>query len=117
MRYSCLFSFVGFVYEFQAIGVNFASIMPLIVVLLSTVVLLFITCEIAERICSKFDEIDDEINQSKWYLFPLEMQQVLPIIMANAQAENYFECFGSIRCNRENFKMVWPVGQSFVIVS
>lgn len=69
--------------------------------------LVFISCEFAERLGMRFDEINDEINNFNWYLFPHGiLQKALPTIMINAQKKVYFECFGSITCNRENFKKV-----------
>ena len=72
----------------------------------TTFVLLFASCELAGRMSIEFDDINDQINRFDWYLFPHEMQQLLPIIMANTQQEVGFECFGSILCNRDTFKKV-----------
>lgn len=67
----------------------------------------FVTCELGERLTNMFDEFDNDIGQYKWYLFPIGMQQVLPIIIENVQRPVYFECFGSISCLRESFKKVY----------
>ena len=68
--------------------------------------LVFITCELAGRIANEFDDIDSLIDQFDWYLFPLNVQQQLTIIMACSQQSIGFECFGSVKCNRETFKNV-----------
>lgn len=69
-------------------------------------VLVFISCELAGRISNNFECICDTISNSNWYAFPLSIRKILPIILINAQEEVYFECFGSIPCNRETFKRV-----------
>lgn len=67
---------------------------------------LFITCEVFGRISSKFDDINDIMNQYEWYFFPLNVQKILPIILIYAQQPVNIYCFGSIACNRETFKKV-----------
>lgn len=69
-------------------------------------VLVFISCELAGRISVEFEQIYDIITNSNWYLFPVPVKKVLPTILINAQQEVYFECFGSIPCNRDTFKRV-----------
>lgn len=66
----------------------------------------FIVCEVGEQLKNVFVQIDDSFEQIKWYLFPLDAQQVLPLIMSNTQQEVTVECFGSFSCARETFKKV-----------
>lgn len=68
--------------------------------------LVFITCELAGRVCIEFDDIDAIVGQFSWYLFSDEVKKMLPTIMINAQQEVGYECFGSVLCNRETFKKV-----------
>lgn len=68
--------------------------------------LVFICCELAQRITNKFDEINAQIDKFKWYSFPLKVQKILPTLMVNAQQPVDLECFGSIACNRETFQRV-----------
>lgn len=68
--------------------------------------LVSMACELAGRVGNEFGDIDAKIGQFKWYLFPHKIQQLLPIIIINAQQEVGFECFGSMLCNRETFKRV-----------
>lgn len=46
------------------------------------------------------------MGQFKWYLFPLEIKQILPIVLMNAQQPVNLKCIGSIPCDRETFKKV-----------
>ena len=70
------------------------------------IVILYTVCELAERMSSEFDDINILIGRFDWYLLPLETQQMLPLIMANAQQKIGFKCFGSTMCNRNSFKKV-----------
>ena len=68
--------------------------------------LVLISCEFAEKVTTAFEDIDDEINQLHWYLYPYEVRKFLPTIMITVQDTVNVECFGSIPCNRETFKNV-----------
>lgn len=68
--------------------------------------LVSLSCELSARMSNEFDEIAVRIYQFKWYLFPIEMRQMLPTIMLSAQQWVGFSCFGSIPCDRETFKKV-----------
>ena len=69
-------------------------------------VLTFIACELGQRMSDAFEGIEFTIDQFDWHLFPIEIQQMLPMIMAAAQQPVLLECFGSIACTRETFKKV-----------
>lgn len=58
--------------------------------------LVFINCELPGRIGNQFDDIEYLINQFKWYLFPYDVQKILPFVILNAQELVGFECFGAI---------------------
>lgn len=72
----------------------------------------FVVCEIGEQLKNVFIQIDDLFEQLKWYLFPINVQQLLPIIIANVQQESTINCFGSLPCARETFKKVNKINQS-----
>lgn len=74
--------------------------------LLGTFTFLFVPGELAGRISSRFEDINDLITQFDWYLFPQEVKQTLPLIMINSQQEVGFTCLGSFLCNRATFKKV-----------
>lgn len=64
------------------------------------------SCESGEMIVNKFDAFNDAIGQCNWHLFPIEMQQMLIILMANVQQPKLICGFGNIQCSRETFKKV-----------
>lgn len=68
--------------------------------------LIFISCELGQRMSDAFNEFNDVIDQSKWYLFPNKLKRILPTIMVVSQEPFVFECFGGISCCREVFQNV-----------
>lgn len=68
--------------------------------------MVFMICELGQRMSNAFEEIEGVIVQFNWYLFPDKLKQMLPIILMNAQDQVAFECFGSIICSREAFRKV-----------
>ena len=65
-----------------------------------------IICELGQRVSDAFQQIADTIENFNWYLFPMEIQQTLPILLMGAQQPVVLECFGSISASRETFKNV-----------
>lgn len=63
--------------------------------------LLFVACELSHRMTCAFDTVNVYIEQLNWYLFPIEVKRMLPMIIATA-----LECFGSISCTRGVLKSV-----------
>lgn len=63
-------------------------------------------CEFGEIVTDQFETFNDELGQSRWYLYPIEVQQTLLILMANAQRTTFVQGFGNIICARETFKVV-----------
>lgn len=66
----------------------------------------FIACELGERACELFFSVDETLDEIDWYLYPIEMKRMLPIIMIVTQKPIYVELFGSITASRETFKRV-----------
>ena len=59
-----------------------------------------------EQICSAFGEIEDEIIELDWYLFPMKAQKILLIFLINAQQPVEFMGFGNFPASRENMQKV-----------
>lgn len=68
--------------------------------------LVFIACDLGQRTSDAFAGIDITIGQFDWYLFPIKIKRILPMIIANAQQPVLLECFGGITCTREVFRKV-----------
>ena len=68
--------------------------------------ILFTACELGQRMNHAFNECNDMIDQFDWYLFPANIQRMLPIIINFAQQPIVIKCFGSTAAVRETFKYV-----------
>lgn len=71
----------------------------------------FLVCEIGHRLNNTFDEINFKIDQLDWYLLPIELKRMLPMIIGNAQQRESLKCFGSITCNRVVLKNVGKISK------
>lgn len=63
-------------------------------------------CEMCEEITSGFEDVSDAIYQLDWYTYPLDIQQMLPIVLNYAQQPVQTVAFGNIPCTRDTFKKV-----------
>lgn len=66
----------------------------------------FVTCDLGQRLTDAFDEICDDIVALKWNRFPLQIQRLLPTILIGTQSPVVLDCFGSISVLRDTFKKV-----------
>lgn len=78
---------------------------PLCLIFWSVVLILFF-CDFGENVTTKFLAIDRSICACEWYLFPHQVQQMLPTIMMSTQKPVIFQGFGNVICAREAFKTV-----------
>lgn len=68
--------------------------------------LIFITCELGQRLSDAFEEINNQIGKFNWYWFPNNLKAILPHIIMVSQQPVDLGCFGSITCSRNSFKKV-----------
>lgn len=68
--------------------------------------ILFIGCELGQRVSLAFEECREMVNQFEWYLFPAEIQRMLPLILHFTQQPFNITCYGSTNCDRGTFKAV-----------
>lgn len=50
--------------------------------------------------------LNDAFGQCNWYLLPIEMQQMMLIVVVNAQQPTIVRGFGNTSCGRQSFKQV-----------
>lgn len=55
-------------------------------------------------VTNEFENFNNELNRSNWYQFPIDIQQVLIIVISNAQQSMTIR--GMMLCTRESFKEV-----------
>lgn len=68
--------------------------------------LLFVICELCERVTQGFNEINDQLQEYNYLLFPKEIHRLMPIMVIFVQQPVDFKFFGSISCSRDSFKQV-----------
>lgn len=71
-----------------------------------SVTCIFLYCEFGDRVTNEFEELNDAIDQLKWYDFPIEIQRMMPIIMILAQKPVEIRGYGNIACARHVFLKV-----------
>ena len=81
------------------------TLVPLLQVVWSFV-LIFCVCEFGETITSQFRMFNVELCHCNWYLFPIEVQRMLVIFMADVQQPTFIQGYGNTVCIREVFKKV-----------
>lgn len=100
-----------FLFLFQSQNANVEMIIP-ILGLFCTLTILYSSSELAGKMSIEFDKINNMIKEFSWYLMPIKMQKMLPMLMINTQQTVGFICFGSLLCNRVTFKKVSQILQS-----
>lgn len=73
-------------------------------------------CELGQRLTDAFDELCDTIEGFDWYLFPIDIQRMVPTLLIAAQKQVVLVCFGSISGTRDTFKRVSATHQ-FAVTS
>lgn len=63
-------------------------------------------CELGHRVSNTFEEINRSLDRMKWYLFPVKIWHMLPIVIVAAQEPITFSVFGTVSCSREDLKTV-----------
>lgn len=66
----------------------------------------FCYCELGERVSQQFNIFDDELRRCRWYLYPLEMQKMLLIILSSTQQPPAIQGYANTVCTRDAFKRV-----------
>lgn len=67
---------------------------------------IYLICDYGEKVSNHFDEIHNELCQTKWYQFSNEMKQMLTLILISTQQPIIIQGFGNISLRRIIFKKV-----------
>lgn len=73
---------------------------------LIAVFFVFVSCEINQRAEIGFNIIDETIGQLDWYRYPNNVQRMMVPVLIYAQKPAAIMVFGSISCDRAQFKKV-----------
>lgn len=66
----------------------------------------FLCCEYGECVTHQFNLFDEELRCCGWYLFPIEMQRSMLIILTGNQQLEVIQGYANTVCTRDAFKMV-----------
>lgn len=69
-------------------------------------VVIFLICECGQIVTIQFEIFNDTLNRCKWYYMPIELQQMLVVVMVGAQHSTQFQGYGNVECTCESFKKV-----------
>lgn len=75
-------------------------------------IVLFIFCELGQRITNEAFEGYLIVLRSDWYTFPTNFLKLFPIFMHGVQRPIVLCGIGKIACTRDAFKVVWPIQNS-----
>lgn len=65
-----------------------------------------IFCMLGEMVTNEFNKFHEEMCQLNWYLYPLELQQLYLIFIADTQQPAAIYGYGNIVCTRGTLKAV-----------
>lgn len=85
---------------------NLSALIGLIGTSVWPYILIFIYCELGHRVNEAFDGPYDAICQLDSYLYAMEIQQMLPVIILIAQQPIDLCGYGNFSCSRARFKSV-----------
>lgn len=68
---------------------------------------MFLFCEMGENLNNQFSRVSDAIYSSSWYMFPRDLQRIIPTVMMAAQRPVTLQGFANLRCTRQAFKKVF----------
>lgn len=63
-------------------------------------------CEFGGRVTTAYDEIDYATLQLSWYKFPVELQNILPVVISIVQDKVQLRGIGSVVCSRGTLQQV-----------
>lgn len=69
-------------------------------------VLIYLFCEMGQSVTNQFEMFEEELCRRDWYLFPLKLQRIHLIVLANAQQPTTLNGFANLVCIRESMKTV-----------
>lgn len=67
---------------------------------------IFSFCEFGEMVNTQFDGFLGELCQCDWYAFPIDIQQVLVIVLTCTERPTIIRGFANTECTRVTFKKV-----------
>lgn len=74
--------------------------------LLNQIVFNYITCNYASIITEKLSSVSIIVSDSKWYMYPLDVQKLLPLFIQRTQSQYRITGYGVITCSMATYLAV-----------
>lgn len=87
-------------------GTDTLVLLSSIMLCFGTLLLSMICCEMGEQLSDTCGGVEESLAQVRWYLFPLEIQQLFPIVIQYSQERLVIRFFGSMAVTRAQFRKV-----------
>lgn len=68
--------------------------------------IVFVICEIGNKITNEFDTIDDTFYKLDWNAYPEEIKRMMLVILQVTQQPVELFAYGNYPCSRDTFKRV-----------
>lgn len=65
-----------------------------------------VLCLYGDDVTTHFTEIHEKMYNTSWNHFPLAVQKIFPVVLANCQQPVYLHGYLNVRCTRESVKKV-----------
>lgn len=101
-----IYNFFSLIIILKSVDSNSQEILSLLTVLIPVFGLIFVACELNQRLTDKFGNFNDNLWEYNWYLFPIELKRMYLIFASNTQQPVNIRAYGNIFCTRETFKLV-----------
>lgn len=85
---------------------NRLDVLRLIIMLLFVVVYIVFLCLVGDTATTRFEDVNTALWTCSLNEFPLDIQKMLPMILAATQKPIYLEGFMNVCCTREVLKVV-----------
>lgn len=73
---------------------------------IGSLTMVFIACELGQRLSNSFTNVENDLNQVDWYLLPVDQQRIWQMLITYAQEPIAVKFFGSVSCSRLQFRKV-----------
>lgn len=96
-----------FPFSFQsADNLNPAALTLPLILMFWSFATIFYYAEFGNMVMNKFQTLNDQSTQCRWYRFPRTMQNMFLIYLVDAQQPVFIRGYGNIYCTRDAFKEV-----------
>lgn len=87
-------------------NINHTNLISELIFIVYTFGQMFVLCDMGENLTNHFGHISDAIYCADWYMFPKDVQRIMPTVIMAAQRPVILQGFANLKCTRSAFKKV-----------